>query len=189
MFDVYNSAGYDLYQPFSDLDQWVLDPKSSQACHGTLKEIVKFMTQRYGFSMENIEDGLNLLADNLDRGDNSIHFGSFKTAIFTCNLRRKNMENVQLNQNLLFTLAGEIETIKSQLKFKQKQLEEVLLVLGVDTYHQDPVSGVVYKIYKPDGTFIAFKNIDTKRTALPGEVGGTVLSKKEAQEQGFILSK
>lgn len=99
------------------------------------------------------------------------------------------MENEQANQELMFTLAGEIEGIKEQLKFKQKQLEEILIALGINTYHQDPVSGAVYKVYAPDGTFISFKKIDIKRTALPGEVGGTVLSKKEAQENGFVVGK
>jgi hypothetical protein len=99
------------------------------------------------------------------------------------------MENEQVSilQDRLFTLANEVEMAKNSLKDKYKQLEEVLVSLGVDTYHQDPITGLVYKIYKPEGTFIAFKNIDIKRTSLPGEVGGTVLSKKEAQERGFIL--
>ena len=98
-------------------------------------------------------------------------------------------ENKQANQDQLFQLAGEIESLKTQLKYKQGQLEEVLVRLGLDTYHQDPINGVVYKVYRPEGTFISFKSIDIKRTALPGETGGVVLSKKEAQEQGFVLSK
>jgi hypothetical protein len=93
------------------------------------------------------------------------------------------------NTGLLFQFANEVEDLKAQLKYKQKQLEEVLIGLGVNTYHQDPITGLVYKVYKPDGTFIAFKSIDVKRTALPGEVGGAVLSKKEAQEAGFVVSK
>lgn len=92
-------------------------------------------------------------------------------------------------QEQLFQLAGEIEQAKAGLKHKQEQLEKVLPELGINTYHQDPVNGIVYKIYKPEGTFISFKSIDVKRTALPGESGGTVLSKKEAQEQGFVVGK
>lgn len=72
---------------------------------------------------------------------------------------------------LLFQWASEIEDLKSQLKRKQGQLEELLLKLGVNSYHQDPITGVVYKVYKPEGTFISFKSIDVKRTALRGETG------------------
>ena len=93
------------------------------------------------------------------------------------------------NQGLLFQFASEVEDLKAQLKHKQKQLEEVLISLGLNTYHQDPITGLVYKVYKPEGTFISFKTIDVKRTALPGEVGGSVLSKKEAQEAGFVVTK
>ena len=98
-------------------------------------------------------------------------------------------ENKQANQDQLFQLAGEIESLKTQLKYKQGQLEEVLVRLGLDTYHQDPINGVVYKIYKPEGTFISFKSIDIKRTSLPGEKGGTVLSKAEAEANGFKVGK
>lgn len=95
--------------------------------------------------------------------------------------------NEQADQ--LFTLAGEIENIKEQLRQKQEQLEQVLLALGVDTYYQDPINNVVYKVYKPSGTFVSYKNLDFKRTNLPGETGGgsSVLSKKEAQEKGFAV--
>ena len=91
--------------------------------------------------------------------------------------------------NQLFLLAFEIENLKEQLKLKQERLESVLTTLGVDTYWQDPTNDVVYKVYKPSGTFISFKNIDYKRTNLPGETGGggSVLSKKEAQEKGFVV--
>lgn len=104
------------------------------------------------------------------------------------------MENAQVNQQvdntgLLFQFAGEVEDLKNQLKYKQTQLEQVLVKLGVNTYHQDPVNDVVYKIYKPEGTFISFKSIDYKRTSLPGETGKNPLSKKEASEQGFVVKK
>lgn len=93
------------------------------------------------------------------------------------------------NQELLFQYASSVENLKKQLKSVQAQLEEVMLKLGVDTYHQDPVNGVVYKIYEPEGTFISFKSIDVKRTALAGEKGGTVLSKSEAEANGFVINK
>jgi hypothetical protein len=100
------------------------------------------------------------------------------------------MDDEQVDDTgLLFQWAYEIEDLKAQLKHKQGQLEEVMLKLGLNTYHQDPITGIVYKIYKPDGTFIAYKSIDVKRTALVGEKGGTILSKAEAELNGFVLRK
>ena len=81
MFETYNSSGYDLYQPFPDLDQWVIDDKNTQAYHGTLKEVVKYMVQKLDFDFYDVEDGLMLLADIPFH--NNIHFGMFKSPIFT----------------------------------------------------------------------------------------------------------
>jgi hypothetical protein len=86
-------------------------------------------------------------------------------------------------------LAKKYENAKQDLKVLQQQLELMMTMEGVDTYHQDPETGAVYKIYVPEGTFISFKKIDYKRTALTGEKGGTVLSKSEAESKGFTLSK
>ena len=71
----------------------------------------------------------------------------------------------------------------------REELDVVMKNLGLDTYHQDPQTGLVYKVHKPLGTFTYFREIDYKRTSKPGERGGTVLSKKEAEEQGFTLLK
>lgn len=99
------------------------------------------------------------------------------------------MDNKQVSQNRLFALVEAHENLKAQLKTSSEELEQVLADLGVNTYHQDPATGLVYKVYVPDGTFVYFKKIDYKRTAKQGEKGGTVLSKTEAQEAGFVLSK
>jgi hypothetical protein len=100
----------------------------------------------------------------------------------------ENNEQVD-NTGLLFQFAGEVEDLKAQLKYKQAQLEQVLIQLGVNTYHQDPINDVVYKIYVPEGTFVSFPKIAVKRTNLPGEKNTNALSKSEAQEQGFVVSK
>lgn len=86
-------------------------------------------------------------------------------------------------------LAKQCEAALDAYKALKEQLEAKMLELGLDSYHQDPVVKTVYKIIKPTGTFISFRDIDYKRTALEGEKGGTVLSKKEAQEAGFDLGK
>ena len=99
------------------------------------------------------------------------------------------MNDKQANQDKLFELTEKVEGVKNHLKLLQAELETVLMALGMDTYHQDPITGLVYKVYSPDGTFVSFRKIDYKRTSLPGEKGGMVLSKSEAQENGFVLNK
>lgn len=88
MFEKYNSSGYDLYQPFEGVDQWVIDPKDSNACHGTLREVVKFMVDKLYFRVEDIDFALNFLLDSVESGSvdhNAIHFGMYKSAIYTFN--------------------------------------------------------------------------------------------------------
>lgn len=86
-------------------------------------------------------------------------------------------------------LANQIEAEQEKLQEKKDRLTALMLELGVDTYAQDLNTLAVYKIIKPTGTFVYYKDIDYKRTALDGERGGTVLSKKEAEEAGFTLKK
>ncbi len=88
-------------------------------------------------------------------------------------------------------LARYYEELKERLNAVREELDSVMLDLNCDHYVQDPSTLAVYKIYKPQGTFVSFRNLDYKRTSLEGEKGGgsTVLSKKEAQEAGFILTK
>ena len=83
MFDIYNSSGYDLYQPFPELDQWVIDDKNGHAFYGSLKDVTKYMLTKLDFYMDDIEDGLMLLADYMHRGDSGCHFGMYKTAVYT----------------------------------------------------------------------------------------------------------
>ncbi len=83
MFDVYNSSGYDLYQPFDSIDQWIIDPKSSQAYHGSLRDVVKFMINKFEFNFEDIENSLEFLAENIEKNHNGIHMGMNRTPIYT----------------------------------------------------------------------------------------------------------
>ena len=91
-------------------------------------------------------------------------------------------------QNFL-TRASIYEEAKENLRLASESLDAAMRALGVDKYIQDPSTGIVYKIEVPTGTFISFKSIGYKRTAKEGERGGTVLSKKEAEEHGFSLKK
>lgn len=83
----------------------------------------------------------------------------------------------------------ELEKSYETYQKQREELEAIMKEIGVDQYIQDPETLVVYKTIVPNGTFVSFRPIDYKRTALPGERGGTVLSKKEAEEAGFVLSK
>lgn len=78
-------------------------------------------------------------------------------------------------------LKTELEDVKDQMDFHAKQI-------GAGTYLQDPVTLTVYKIVIPRGKFVPYESVSYERTALEGETRGT-LSKKEANEKGFSLTK
>lgn len=90
-------------------------------------------------------------------------------------------------QKRFFELATESERLKQEMKKVKEEMSLVMRELGLNTYHQDPVTGLVYKIEAPTGTYVEFSSIGYKRTAKAGEKGGTVLAKSEAEAQGFIL--
>lgn len=91
------------------------------------------------------------------------------------------------DQRMFVLLANEYEKASEELNALRERLNEAMVKVGVGNYAQDQNTGAVYKVIKPTGTFIYYREIDYKRTALDGERGGTVLSKKEAQEAGFTL--
>ena len=89
----------------------------------------------------------------------------------------------------MVALAKQIEALDEQRRELRENLESVMREVGIDQMVQDPETLAVYKVYVPSGTFVSFRTIDYKRTALEGERGGTVLAKKEAEEAGFKLKK
>lgn len=89
------------------------------------------------------------------------------------------------DQERFIELAKQYERARTEIDAIRDELQVAMLAMGYDKYAQDPETGAVYKTVKPNGTFIYYRDIDYKRTALDGERGGTVLSKKEAQEAGF----
>lgn len=99
------------------------------------------------------------------------------------------MEN-QLNsdQAQLVTVSFEYERAKATLEEAKVKLEEALSKLPVNSYFQEPFTGIVYKIVVPKGRFIYFDKLSYERTKLVGETKGS-LSIKEAQEQGFYFEK
>lgn len=79
-------------------------------------------------------------------------------------------------------LAQKYEQQQEELNKTREELTKVMTELGPDQYAQDPSTGLVYKTFKPNGTFMYYRDIDYKRTAKEGERGGVVLAKKEAEE-------
>jgi len=89
-------------------------------------------------------------------------------------------------RDLMVDLVNEKEELKSLLRNVDAKLEQTMLSLGLgETFQAN--DGTVFKITKPSGTFISFKEIDYLRTRKEGEKGGNFLSKKEAEELGFKL--
>lgn len=85
----------------------------------------------------------------------------------------------------LVELTEKKEALKAQLKELEPQLERTMKELGYGHAFQAS-NGIVYKITKPTGTFISFKEIDYSRTRKAGEAKGS-LSKTEAKEMGFTV--
>jgi len=82
----------------------------------------------------------------------------------------------------------QMESLQEQINALREQLAATMVDLGIGTLLQDPETSLVYKIVKPNGTFMFYKDIDYTRTAKATERAGT-LSKKEAEEAGFTVLK
>lgn len=91
-------------------------------------------------------------------------------------------------QGKFLELAKKSEELSEELGKVREELTTTMLELGLDSYVQDPETLLTYKIVKPNGTFMYYRDVDYKRTAKEGERAGT-LSKKEAEEAGFVLKK
>ena len=91
-------------------------------------------------------------------------------------------------EQTFLTLVKEMEVKQKEMNDLREHLEAAMKELGLSKMLQDPDTGVVYKIIKPKGTFMYYKDIDYARTAIGEERAGT-LSKKEAEAGGFALVK
>ena len=70
------------------------------------------------------------------------------------------------------------EAKKNELQTARDALDAIIKDMPLNSYCQDPATMVVYKIHKPIGTFMYYRDIDYKRTALVGETAsGTNLAK------------
>jgi hypothetical protein len=80
MIDKHMARGFDLYNPFDD--SWVIDLKDGNAFHGSLQEIMSYMTKCLDFNYIEIYNGLGMM---LDSGNNGVHFGMLRTPIYPFN--------------------------------------------------------------------------------------------------------
>ena len=72
-------------------------------------------------------------------------------------------------QEKFIELALKEEALQEQLNQVRNELKMVMTDLKEGTYIQDPITLTVYKIVKPKGTFIHFRDIDYVRTSIKGE--------------------
>lgn len=86
----------------------------------------------------------------------------------------------------LLSLANRLEAMNNERKALQAELEEEARKLGLGFMFQDPNTGAVYKIVRPEGRFVTFPEIGYVRTrikALGEKQGGLSLS--AAKEAGY----
>jgi len=83
-------------------------------------------------------------------------------------------------------LIKKFEDLKDRMVVAKQEMEEALTALGIGDYFQDPVTKIVYKTEKPNGTFVHFSSIGFARTKKPEERAGS-LAKTEAISNGFLL--
>lgn len=89
------------------------------------------------------------------------------------------------SQKRLIELDLEKARINAFYEELDKVTAEVEKEIGIGGYFQAE-DGIVYKIVKPAGRFVTFKDIDFVRTKREDERAGT-LSVKEAKEAGFNI--
>ena len=97
----------------------------------------------------------------------------------------------KLAWQIIDELSREIEKENKELKYKKEILEDLLKLVNnyeADPYWQSPKDNTVYKVTKPNGTFVEYKDIGYLRTRRSGEKIGT-LSLTEVKEKGFGINK
>ena len=86
-------------------------------------------------------------------------------------------------QRRLFELDLKKAEINKYYEELDQALADVVKEIGINGAFQAD-DGVVYKVTKPKGRYVTFKDLDYDRTKRPGEDRGT-LSVKEAESMGF----
>ncbi|RMG80255.1 MAG: hypothetical protein D6707_06705, partial [Bacteroidetes bacterium] len=82
------------------------------------------------------------------------------------------------------TMVEKYEALKKELKEMKPKMQELLEQIGEGEYFTG--NNVVYKVIRPEGTFVSFDKISYVRTKKEDEKRGS-LSMKEAKEAGFNI--
>ena len=94
----------------------------------------------------------------------------------------ENMEKKYLEETLV-TLYLQKEKLKKEMEEINTKLEGALKELGLG-YMFQAQDGTVFRVSKPTGTYISFREIDYDRTRREGEKSGS-LSLTDARNAGF----
>lgn len=94
----------------------------------------------------------------------------------------ESMEKRYLEETLI-TLSLQKEKLKKEMEETNAKLDEVLKGLGLGHMFQAQ-DGTVFRVSKPTGTYISFREIDYDRTRREGEKSGS-LSLTDARNAGF----
>ena len=84
------------------------------------------------------------------------------------------------------SVVKDFEAAKTRMKEAEVRLGEVMRKLPWGDMFQDPDNGIVYRIMKPAGIFVEYRDISYERTRKAGEKKGS-LSIKDAEAAGFTL--
>lgn len=84
MKDTVSNKGFDLYM--MEIDTWVFDDHSGVIFDGTFYDVVKFLVVNGGFTLHDIQSGIDLM---LALDNDSIHFGMYKTAMYSFERKSK----------------------------------------------------------------------------------------------------
>jgi len=79
------TGGYNLME--TDHGFWSINSADHIIFNGHFLEVVYFMVKKLGFHIDDIEEAIEIMEEN---GHNGIHFGVFKTVIYTFDAETKN---------------------------------------------------------------------------------------------------
>jgi hypothetical protein len=99
------------------------------------------------------------------------------------NLAEANRKFLEEQKQNVITLSLQKEKLRKEMEELNKNLEESLKNLGLGYIFQAE-DGTVFRVSKPAGTFISFRDIDYDRTRREGEKSGS-MSLTDARAAGF----
>jgi hypothetical protein len=101
----------------------------------------------------------------------------------TENLAQNKEEYKKTLQLSVVNLSLQKEKLRKEMEEINKNLEDALKSLGMGHIFQAE-DGTVFRVSKPAGTFVAFRDIDYDRTRREGEKSGS-MSLTDARAAGF----